>query len=78
MRTTDQPTYVTVFDVTLGKNVSIFRSPMNSPIPGYRAIAAGAFALAVLGLTSAAGALGRSHHHTTPTARASYTQSLES
>ena len=45
---------------------------MNAPIPGHRAIAAAGFALAVLGLTSAAGALGRSHHHATPAAQTSY------
>ena len=72
MRTTDQTTYITVFDITMGKNVSIPRSPMNTPVPGYRAIVAAAFALAVLGLASAAGALGKSHHHATPAAQGSY------
>ena len=71
MRTADQNSYVTIFDVTLGKTVSIPRKPMNTTIPGYRAIAVAAFALAVLGLTSAAGALG-SHHRAASTAQASY------
>jgi hypothetical protein len=64
--------YVTVFDTTIGQPVSVPAHPIAAPDRGYRVVIAACLALAVVGLTTAAGAFAHSQKHSATSGQPTY------
>jgi hypothetical protein len=71
MRQTDTQS-ITVFETTFGHPVSVPVRPIAAPDRGYRAVIAVGLALAVIGVTTAAGAFGHTSKHTAPADQPTY------